>query len=88
MKKGDRILMVLVLGWIAVLVLLPLSGIVREVWANGLSSLAEMLRQPTALRAFMLTFWLTLGSVVINTIFGTMLSFILVRHSFRGKVFL
>ncbi|MCK7534322.1 MAG: hypothetical protein MZV63_26555 [Marinilabiliales bacterium] len=36
----------------------------------------------------MLTFWLTLGSVVINTVFGTMLSFILVRHSFRGKVFL
>ena len=88
MKRGDRILMVLVLGWIALLVLLPLSGIVREVWTNGLSSLVELLRQPTALRAFMLTFWLTLGSVVINTIFGTMLSFILVRHSFRGKVFL
>ncbi len=88
MSRGNRLATALVLSWIAVLVLMPLYGVVREVSRSGLSVVAELLRDPSAVRAFLLTFWLTLGSVVVNTIFGTMLSFVLVRHRFRGKLLL
>lgn len=88
MKCGNRILTSLVLGWIGILVLLPVYGVVREVARSGLPLLAGLSRDPSAVRAFLLTFWLTLASVAVNTVFGTLLAFVLVRHRFRGKLLL
>lgn len=88
MSPGNRMLTALVLGWIGLLVLLPVYGVMREVARSGIPILADLARDPAAVRAFLLTFWLTLGAVVANTLFGTMLSFVLVRHRFRGKLLL
>lgn len=85
---GKRLLTAAVIGWFVFMILVPLSGIVREVYRNGLPLFLTSLNTPGAKHAFLLTLWITLGSVVLNTVFGVALAIVLVKHSFRGKLIL
>ena len=81
-----RLLIALVLGWLGLLIVLPLYGIVKEVACSGPVACLASLNEPGALRAFTLTLWLTLGAVVTNTVMGTLLALVLVRQNFAGKL--
>ena len=87
-RCGQLVMIGLVFIWLAVLVLLPLYCIVREVYQYGAAACWTSLQESSALHAFMLTFWLTVSAVCINTVIGVLTAIVLVRHRFRGKLIL
>ena len=87
-KLKRWLLLAAVISWFALLVLLPLAGIVRETLRSGGGVILSALQTPEALHSFRLTLVITLLAVLINTVMGTVLAVILARHQFRGKLFL
>src|SRR5262245_3026124 len=79
------LLLAVVLIYAGVLLIAPIVAIVQGALGSGLNKLLDAITQPDALHAFGLTFLLALGAVVINTIAGVTLAWVLVRHKFLGK---
>jgi len=91
MKRTDtvkNILLVFVIGWFLVLIMVPGFGIIQEAIKFGLANVLSSLLTPHARHAFMLTFWITVAAVVINSIFGIILAVVLVKQKFKGKLFI
>jgi len=78
----------MVLLWVLLLILFPLGGMFQKVLAAEPVSCLKSLLAPSARLSFKLTFWLTLGAVILNTFFGLVIALILVRQNFRGKLLL
>jgi len=87
-SRTELVLIGAVVAWMGLLVLLPIYGIVKEVVHYGVSTCLASLLEPAARHAFLLTFWLTLGAVTVNTVLGIVLALVLVRQEFRGKLLL
>ncbi len=85
---GRRALLAVVLLWFAALILLPLVALVRATAATGMRNVLAALAEPAARHAFLLTFWITVAAVVINTVLGLILALVLARQEFRGKLLL
>src|SRR5690242_18051653 len=77
---GRIVLTGLVVGWFALLILVPTAAIAREAFAEGVRPLVASLAKPEALRAFRMTLITTLCATVANTIFGVAFAVVLVRH--------
>jgi sulfate transport system permease protein len=91
MKRIDpvkAVLLVLVVGWFLVLIMVPVFGIIQEAIKFGLTNVLSSLTTPHARHAFLLTFWITIAAVVINSFFGIILAVVLVKQDFRGKLFI
>lgn len=73
------------LGYLGVLLILPLGLILERTFAGGVSAVWSALTSPEALHAFQLTAEVAAIAVVANTIFGLGLALLLVRHRFPGK---
>jgi sulfate transport system permease protein len=78
----------IVVLWIFMLIMMPLYGIVKEVFSSGLSACFESINEQAAWNSFLLTLWLTLGSVSINTVLGVIITLVLVKQKFKGKLIL
>lgn len=90
-QRGNRLRFVLITSaflYIGFLILAPLSALVRAVFLSGIGSLGKILLHPDVIHAFCLTLLLALGAVVINTFFGLIVAWVMVRHHFPGKKFL
>lgn len=85
-RRGKFILGTLVIGWFLILVLVPVYGVFREAFKNGVINFMDALLTPAAIHSFTLTFWITIASVVVNTLLGVILALVLVKHQFRGKL--
>lgn len=85
---GRILLTVVSLAWFGVLVLFPVAGIFREVLRGGPGLFFSSLATPEAGNAFLLTVWITVGTVIVNTVFGVLLALVLVKQRFRGKLIL
>ncbi|MCJ7580891.1 MAG: sulfate ABC transporter permease subunit [Candidatus Aminicenantes bacterium] len=83
---GERVLLCLVLFWFFLLILIPLFGIVKETFSQGLAAVKTSLATPASLHAFWLTILLTTSAVILNTLFGTILAVVLARQNFKGKL--
>lgn len=71
--------------YLSLIVLIPLAAVV---WTSASSGAGEFLRAVTnsqAIAALKLTFLASLVVVVINVATGTLIAWVLVRDSFRGK---
>src|SRR5215210_4472129 len=84
-KVGRRLLIGAVLGWFAVLILVPTLALVREALGGGLRPFLAALGSADARRAFELTLGITLVATVVNTLFGLALAVVLARQRFWGK---
>lgn len=84
-RLGARLLTAAVLGWFAILILVPTIALVRQALAGGLSPFLEALASADVRRAFGLTLAITLAATVVNTIFGVAFAIVLVRQRFRGR---
>ena len=84
-RLGRNVLVSAVVVWFFVMILLPVLGIVREAFREGPGIFWKTLAVPEAARGFLLTFWITTATVVINTVFGIILAVTLVKQHFRGK---
>jgi sulfate transport system permease protein len=87
-RLGRRLLIAAVLGWFALLILVPSAALLRTVLAGGLQPFVTTLATPEVRRAFGLTIGITLLATLINTVFGVALALVLVRQRFWGRALL
>ena len=85
---GKNLLILSVLLWFLVLVMVPIYGILKQVIHNGMKIFLASISTPSAGHSFKLTLLLTVSAIVINTIFGTIVALVLVKQTFKGKLFL
>jgi sulfate transport system permease protein len=79
------LLRLLAVGYVVMLVAWPVSFVVKETFADGLTTLGDTLADPLVRSALLLTAEVALWAVVINLVFGVTISMLLVRHEFPGK---
>jgi sulfate transport system permease protein len=79
------LLISLVVGYVGVIVLAPLIGLLAGAFAEGLEPIAAALSNPNVLSAFWRTLLISLVVVLVHAIFGTMVAWVLVRQNFRGR---
>ena len=81
-RWGLRSLAVL---YVFLLVLWPVSLVVKYTFADGLTALTTAFSDPAVTHALRLSAVVTILSVGINLVFGVGISLLLVRYSFPGK---
>jgi len=78
----------LALGYLALLLALPVGMVFVRTFEEGLGMVFEAVTRPSALHALWLTLLVAAVAVVANTVFGVICAMVLVRHNFRGKALL
>jgi sulfate/thiosulfate transport system permease protein len=78
----------LVLGYLAVLLLVPVGLVFYRTFQHGVTPVWQSISTPAAVHAFWLTIEIALIAVPLNTIFGVIAALALVRGDFRGKAVL
>jgi sulfate/thiosulfate transport system permease protein len=73
------------LGYLGVMVLLPLAALGYESAAQGPREFLKAVTDPFAAHALWLTFTTALAMVLINVVTGTATAWVLVRYPFPGK---
>ena len=77
-----------VIGYVAILLLLPLVGIVFTALEPGLGIVTETLSKPEVQHAFVLTAQITVITVLVTSVFGLIVAWVLVRQRFVGRSFM
>lgn len=72
-------------SYVTLLLLIPLSVIVRDGLQNGLLGLWQAISLPLAWGALKLTLWTSAIMAGINAVMGTLTAYVLVRYDFPGK---
>jgi sulfate/thiosulfate transport system permease protein len=78
-------LRVLALGYLAVLLLVPVGLVFYRTFEPGLAAVIDSVTTPAAISAFWLTLEIAAIAVPLNTVFGILTALVLVRGRFRGK---
>ena len=78
-------LRVLALGYLAVLLLVPVGLVFYRTFEPGLGAVIDSVTTPAAVSAFWLTLEIAAIAVPLNTVFGILTALVLVRGRFRGK---
>ncbi len=73
-----------VLGYLALLVILPVGTVFYRAFQHGLGAAWDAITAPDALHALWLTLLVAAIAVPLNTVFGVGVSLILARHRFPG----
>jgi sulfate/thiosulfate transport system permease protein len=79
------LLRLVAVGYVFFLVAWPVSFIVLETFADGMTTLTDTLADPAVQSALLLTAEVAFWAVVINLAFGVTISILLVRYEFPGK---
>src|SRR5436309_16122533 len=79
------VLIGIVVAFVGFLILAPIGALIMGASAEGLGAIVEALRAPDVLRAFWLTLFISLIIVVAHAVFGTIVAWVLVRHTFPGR---
>ncbi|MGA1796919.1 MAG: sulfate ABC transporter permease [bacterium] len=85
-RLGKNFLILAVISWFLVMIIVPISGILKQVVVNGFSVFFSSITTPEARHAFWLTSIITVSAIVINTLLGIILALVLVKQDFRGKL--
>src|SRR5262249_42947155 len=80
-----RLLIGLVVAYIALLVLAPLGALVAGALASGPGAIIAALGQPDVYHAFWLTLLISVITVLVHGICGTAVAWVLVRHRLIGR---
>ena len=75
----------LVVGYISVIVLIPLAAIFSKAFSDGLGAFWHQVTTPEAVATLKLTFVCSLIVVAINVVTGLSIAWVLVRDNFPGK---
>jgi sulfate/thiosulfate transport system permease protein len=75
----------LVVGYLSLMVLLPIAAVVSRSFADGLGSFLDAVTAPQGVAALKLTLIASLIVVAINAVAGTVIAWVLVRDRFPGK---
>jgi sulfate transport system permease protein len=86
-RQGSPLTRGVVIGYLSLIVLIPLAAVVWRSTDGGVEGFLRAISNPQAFAALRLTFMASLVVVVINVVTGTLIAWVLVRDSFRGKGF-
>jgi sulfate/thiosulfate transport system permease protein len=78
----------LVVGYLSIMVLLPIAAVVSRSFEDGWSTFWNAISSEQAVAAMELTLFASLAVVAINGVFGTIIAWVLVRDEFPGKRYL
>ena len=84
-RLGRALLAIAAVGYVAILLLLPLIGIVAKALEPGIGIVRETLAKPEVQHAFLLTGIITVITVLVTTFFGLVVAWVLVRQRFVGR---
>jgi sulfate/thiosulfate transport system permease protein len=73
------------LGYLALLLIVPVGIIVAHTFSGGLGPVWDSLTAPDAVKALELTLEIAIIVVPLNTVFGITMAILMVRRSFPGK---
>jgi sulfate transport system permease protein len=79
------VLRLLAVGYVCVLVVLPLVVMVGRTFEDGVVAFVESVTSPEAVAAVTLSLQVAVQAVVVNTIFGVAVSLLITRYRFRGR---
>ena len=82
---GKYVLRFTALGYLALLLVLPVAMVFGRAFENGVGAAWESVTTPEAKHAFLITILITAIVVPANTIFGIACAIAIVRHRFPGK---
>src|SRR5215216_6957347 len=71
-KLTGGILIMLVVGYVAFLIITPITALAFGAFEKGFGGILSSLNDPDIFRAFSNTLWISLVVVIIHTIFGTL----------------
>jgi sulfate/thiosulfate transport system permease protein len=74
-----------VTSFLLIVVVLPIAAVVWKSTGNGWSGFWDVVSSPQAVAALKLTMIISTLAVLTTTVFGTIIAWVLVRDSFRGK---
>ncbi len=72
-------------GYLSLIVLIPLAALVLRSTEGGARAFWDAVTEPQAVAALKITFLISLIVVLVNAAAGTVIAWVLVRDSFRGK---
>jgi sulfate transport system permease protein len=78
-------LIAIVFAYVGILILAPLVALAFGAFERGLGAILESFNHSFVLISFWNTLWISLVVVVIHAIFGTIVSWVFVRHRFPGR---
>jgi sulfate transport system permease protein len=81
-------LIALALGYVGLMLLLPLSTVFLEAFREGLAPYLEALKEPDTVRAIRLTLLVATISVPLNLVMGLVMAWAVTKHDFRFKSWL
>ena len=81
-------ILALVLGFLTLVLILPLVSVFVEALRKGLPTALEAIRSPDAIAAIKLTLITAAITVPFNAAFGLCAAWAIAKHSFPGKAFL
>jgi sulfate transport system permease protein len=84
-RQGSPLTRGVVTGYLSVIVLIPLAAVVWRSTDGGVEGFLRAISNPQAFVALRLTLLASLVVVVVNVVTGTLIAWVLVRDSFRGK---
>jgi sulfate transport system permease protein len=82
---GRWSLRALALGYLAVILLVPVGAVIWRAFGDGLAPVWQAVTAPDARHAFWLTLEIAAIAVPCNTVFGVACAVVLVRHRFWGR---
>ena len=84
-KWVRRGLITIVIGYVGVVILAPLIALASGAFENGIEAILEAFDNSLVLTSFWNTLWISLIVVVVHAVFGTIVSWVFVRHRFPGR---
>lgn len=85
---GFPLAMGITLGYLGIIVLLPLIALVLKALDIGWDQFVGIVTSPRTIAAFRVTFLCALGATLFNAVYGLALAWVLARYDFPGKRFL
>ncbi|MDR2878277.1 MAG: sulfate ABC transporter permease subunit CysT [Chromatiales bacterium] len=82
---GYRLTLGYTLFYLSLIVLIPLAGLFLRAFELGQAGFWEAISQPRLVASYKLSFGTSLLAALINTVFGLLLAWALVRYSFPGR---
>jgi sulfate transport system permease protein len=84
-RTVKSILVLLAIGYVGILVIAPLGGIVWATAKAGWSNVTSTLSLPDVRHSYYLTGLIAVIAVTLTTVFGVLTAWVLTRHHFRGR---
>jgi len=84
-RAGGSLALGVAMGYLSVVVLLPLAALIWSSRAAGLDEFWQQVTRPEAVAALKLTLGVSAVCALVNAVAGTAIAWTLVRDRFRGK---